>query len=111
MVQMPAVIKSELQQIVRRLVESLDPEKIVLFGSYAYGTPHRDSDFDLLIVQNAKEPPRERRFKVRKTIWSLPIKTSVEPFVFTPAELADRLKIGDQFVKEIVERGTTLYER
>jgi predicted nucleotidyltransferase len=111
MVRLSPSIESELQQVVRRLVDVLDPEKIVLFGSYAYGTPHRDSDFDLLIIQDAKEPPRERRFKVRKTIWPLPIKTSVEPFVFTQAELDTRLNMGDQFVKEIIEHGMTLYER
>jgi predicted nucleotidyltransferase len=107
----PLTPKQELKLIVRRIVEAYAPEKIILYGSYAYGTPHPDSDFDLLILKETTETPRERRFVVRKAIWTLPTTIPVEPLVVTQAELARRLEIGDQFFQEIVSQGKTLYDR
>jgi len=101
----------ELKLIVRRIVEAYAPDKIILYGSYAYGTPGSDSDFDLLILKETTEPPRERRFVVRKAIWSLPTMIPVEPLVVTESELAYRLQIGDQFFQEIVNRGKIIYDR
>lgn len=101
----------ELKLIVRRIVEAYAPDKIVLYGSHAYGTPGPDSDFDLLIIKETTEPPRERYHKVRDALWSLPKTISVEPVVVTEAELIRRLEIGDQFFENIVRRGRTLYDR
>jgi predicted nucleotidyltransferase len=103
--------KQELKLIVQRIVETYAPDKIILYGSYAYGTPRPGSDFDLLIIKETTDPPRERRFVVRKAIWPLPTTIPVEPLVVTEAELAGRLEMGDQFFQEIVSRGKTLYER
>jgi len=101
----------ELKQIVRRIVEAYAPDKIILYGSYAYGTPGPDSDIDLLIIKETAEPPRERWFTVCDALWSLPTASPVEPLVVTQAELAGRLQLGDQFFQEIVSRGKTLYDR
>jgi len=107
----PLTPKQELKLIVRRIVEAYAPEKIILYGSYAYGTPHPDSDFDLLIIKETTETPRDRRFVVRKAIWPLPTTIPVEPLVLTQSELARRLEIGDQFFQEIVSQGKIVYER
>ncbi|MBI4769975.1 MAG: nucleotidyltransferase domain-containing protein [Chloroflexi bacterium] len=103
--------QKELRLIIRRIVETYAPDKIILYGSYAYGTPRPDSDFDLLILKETAEAPRDRWFAVRKAIWSLPTTIPVEPLVVTEAELARRLEIGDQFFQEIVGRGKTVYDR
>jgi predicted nucleotidyltransferase len=101
----------ELEQVVQRIVETYAPDKIILFGSHAYGVPRPDSDLDLLILKETTDPPRERWFQVRKALWSLPIAIPVEPIVLTEAELAARLAMGDQFFEEIVARGVTLHDR
>jgi predicted nucleotidyltransferase len=51
----------ELQQIVQRIVEIYVPDKIILFGSYAYGQPGPDSDCDLLIIKDSTARPIDRR--------------------------------------------------
>jgi predicted nucleotidyltransferase len=101
----------QLRLIVRRIVDTYSPDRIVLYGSYAYGQPGPGSEFDLLILKETDEPPRARRFAVRKAVWSLPTTIPVEPLVLTRSELEGRLELGDQFIQEIVDRGKTLYGR
>lgn len=100
-----------LVQITRRIVEAYDPDKIILYGSHAYGQPRPDSDFDLLIIKETTETPRERWRRVRKAVGSLHLDTSVEPIVVTRDELSKRLRYGDQFYQTIVSEGKTLYDR
>jgi predicted nucleotidyltransferase len=100
-----------LRQIVERLAASYTPEKIILFGSRAYGSPDADSDFDLLIIKETSDVPRERRYQVRKILWLLPLKAAVEPIVLTQTELTRRLGLGDSFINKIVREGRILYER
>jgi len=103
--------EAELQQIVRRIVETYAPDKIILYGSYAYGTPGPDSDFDLLIIKDDKSRPIDRRVEVGLALLPVLRQTPVEPLVLTPSELAYRLQIGDQFYQEILTKGKVLYER
>lgn len=103
--------RQQLKLIVQRIVETYAPDKIILYGSYAYGTPSPDSDFDLLIIKETGEPFRDRYFAIRKAIWPLPITILAEPLVVTESELNQRLQIGDQFFQEIVSQGKTLYDR
>jgi predicted nucleotidyltransferase len=103
--------QAELQQIVHRIVEAYSPDKIILYGSYAYGTPGPDSDFDLLIIKDSKSRPIDRRVEVGLALLPVLKQTPVEPLVLTPAELAYRLQIGDQFYQEILTKGKVLYER
>jgi len=107
----PPAAQRELERIVQRIVETYAPDKIILFGSHAYGTPGPDSDFDLLILKETTDPPRDRRFQVRKILWTLQHTIPVEPLVLTKAELAKRLDMGDQFFQEIVARGTILHDQ
>jgi len=102
--------EQQLDQIVQRIVEACAPDKIILFGSHAYGEPGPESDFDLLILKDTPDSPRDRRFQVRKALWHLTTTIPVEPLVLTEAELARRLAMGDQFMQEIVTRGVTLYD-
>lgn len=104
-----ASLNDELRQIVNRIVDAYHPKRVILFGSYAYGSPHADSDLDLLILKETDETPRQRRFVVRKLLWQLPIDKAVEPLVLTPTELEQRLRRKDQFIQEIIARGRVLY--
>lgn len=104
-------IQNTLQQIVQRLVEAYRPQRIVLFGSLAYGEPDADSDIDLLIVKETDEPPLERRVRVRRLVSDPERRIPFSPLVLTPDELALRLALGDPFYREIVQRGKVLYDR
>ncbi len=95
--------------MVRRVVDAYRPEKIILFGSYAYGVPHKDSDIDLLIIKKTSRPFIDRLAQVRKILTDPKRSVPLEPIVLTPEELNARLSIGDQFIEEIVTRGKVLY--
>jgi len=96
--------------IVKRVVDNYHPEKIVLYGSYAYGNPTQESDIDLFIVKDENKKRIDRSCEVRKILRDIK-GISIQPVVFTNAELQERLKLEDDFILEIVNKGKVLYER
>jgi len=98
-----------LRPAIQKIVDELKPEKIVLFGSYAYGKPNPHSDVDLLVVMKTKASLKERSWKVSRLL--LPRPFPVDILVKTPKEIKTSLKSGDFFLKEILTRGKVLYER
>ena len=98
-----------IKKIVQRLVTGYPPEKIILFGSYAYGQPDADSDIDLLIIKATEERFFDRLHTVRRVTAGTHPHIPIEPIVLTPAEVQERLKAGDQFLSEILQRGEVLY--
>lgn len=104
-----ARIEQILNEIVRRLVAEYQPEKIILFGSYAYGEPHEESDLDMLIIKETLERRRDRRNAVRRMISDAGTHIPLGVFVLTPNEVAQRVRIGDQFLIEILENGEVLH--
>lgn len=104
-----SAIKTKLAKIVDRIKAEYRPEKIIFFGSYAYGKPKRNSDIDLFIVKETEKRRIDRFCEVRKIIRDIK-GVSVQPVVFTRDEIKKRIKIGDDFVKEILANGQTLYE-
>jgi predicted nucleotidyltransferase len=104
-------IQRTIEQIAQRLIESYQPQRIILFGSMAYGEPRDDSDIDLLVVKETAESPLERRLRVRRLVADPRRRIPFSPLVLTPDELARRLAAGDAFYQEIVRRGKVLYAR
>jgi predicted nucleotidyltransferase len=105
----PPVSKT-LPQAVRKIAETLEPEKIILFGSYAYGTPSPDSDVDLLIIMKTKAPQKDRYLAVARLL--RPRQFPVDIIVKTPAEVNKALQNrGNFFIREILKKGKVLYER
>ncbi|MCX6377242.1 MAG: nucleotidyltransferase domain-containing protein [Armatimonadetes bacterium] len=98
-----------IRRIVRRIAEEYAPERVILFGSYASGSPGPDSDIDLLIIKDTPERFIDRWTTVRKIVSDPKRKVPVDTIVLTPEELSQRLRIGDQFIAEIVEKGKVLY--
>ena len=82
-------------------------EKIILFGSHAYGQPHADSDVDILVVMPARNEIDQAVRIDRVTDPMFPL----DLIVRTPKTLAWRLKEGDSFLQEIVAKGKVLYEK
>lgn len=101
--------RAEIDKIVRRVVDVYQPEKIILFGSYAYGKPRADSDLDLLIIKKTSERFINRLTNVRKIVSDPNRSIPFEPIVLTPDEIEERLAIGDQFIDEILKKGEVLY--
>jgi uncharacterized protein len=101
------VTEEILAEIVRRIVAASDPEKIILFGSYAYGMPSPDSDVDLLVIQKTNLPRVERTVVISELI--LPRPFPVDILVKTPTEIQEALRNNDPFIKEILSRGRVLY--
>jgi len=101
--------KKLIRNISKKIVENFNPEKIILFGSAAKGTPSKDSDVDLLVVMDSKQRPAKRSIEVSKIC--RPKFVSMDILVRTPKEIKKRLEIGDYFIKEILEKGKVLYVR
>ncbi|HXK28167.1 MAG TPA: nucleotidyltransferase domain-containing protein [Candidatus Binatia bacterium] len=106
---LPRTREAEISKIVRQVVDAYRPEKIILFGSYAYGKPNADSDLDLLIIKETSERFIDRWTNVRMIVSDPKRTIPIEPLVLTPQEVEERLAMGDQFIEEIITKGEVLY--
>lgn len=103
-------VEKTLPLAIKRLVSELKPEKIILFGSYAYGKPTPDSDVDLLIVMKTRAKTIDRYVVVSNVLY--PRDFPVDIIVKTPKEIRDEeKKKGNFFLREIMTKGKVLYER
>ena len=97
-----------LETIVQKLVDGLNPEKIFLFGSHAYGSPTESSDIDLLvIVPSSTEPRHLRARQAYACLWG--ITAPVEIFVATAQEVEEAMGSSTSFLKQIIQSGRLLY--
>lgn len=103
-------IEKTMSEITEKLKRQYKPLKIILFGSYAYGKSSKDSDIDLLILKNTTKRRVDRFVEVKKIIYNPELKVPVLPLIYTPEELEERLKLGDDFIKEILSKGIVIYE-
>ena len=99
-----------LKEIVKRILKIVDPVKIVLFGSYAYGRPTKDSDLDILIVvDELTSTRRELRIKIRKALREFLLPKDI--VVVTTQDIEDWKNVPEAFVTSIIRKGRVLYER
>jgi predicted nucleotidyltransferase len=98
--------RAAIRRYVARIVERFHPEKVILFGSHAYGRPTPDSDVDLLVVMPAKKEVNQ----ALKIKLALPAPFPTDLIVRTPETLAKRLAWNDWFLRDIVEKGTVLHD-
>jgi uncharacterized protein len=96
-----------IRSLARQIAEKFKPEKIILFGSQAYGTPHADSDVDILVIMPARNQ-LDQAFKIRLAFdppfaWDL--------IVRTPKNIERWLADGESFSTEIMRKGKVLYEK
>ncbi|MDD5139132.1 MAG: nucleotidyltransferase domain-containing protein [Verrucomicrobiales bacterium] len=102
------VERAKIKTFCNAVAKQFRPQKIVLFGSYAYGKPTEDSDVDLLVVMN-----RTRRRGGRMSLQirhAVPRDFPMDLLVRTPADVKKRLRWGDFFIREIMEKGKVMYE-
>ena len=98
----------EIKKITDQIVEKYKPEKIILFGSYAWGKPNKDSDVDLFIVKKSRKRRIDRGRELRKILFGHNF-PAMDLLIYTPAEIEKRLSIEDFFIKEILSKGKVFY--
>jgi uncharacterized protein len=97
-----------IRRFARQIAERFRPEKIVLFGSYAYGTPHEESDVDLMVIMRTRNAI-DQAIRIDCAFeWPF----CLDLLVRTPYQIKQRLKEGDRdwFLWEVMEKGKVLYE-
>ncbi len=101
-------IYERLRKISKRLKKEYHAEKVILYGSYARGEETKDSDVDILVIAPTDERFFQRMATVLGLVRDLYNGLALSPIVLRPEEVAERLKIGDQFVQDILEKGVEL---
>ncbi|MCL4512344.1 MAG: nucleotidyltransferase domain-containing protein [Bacteroidetes bacterium] len=99
---------NEIKDYSRRIAEAFNPERIILFGSFAKNRAKEDSDVDLLVIMNYNGRGVEQSFHIRRVVSP---RFPLDMIVRKPEEVSDRLKKGDYFLREIMDEGIVLYER
>jgi len=100
-------VKKEIEKIIASL-KAYKPEKIILFGSVAYGRLTKDSDLDLLIIKKTRKNPWERTLEADAY---LDHDIAIDILVYTPQEIKKRLKMDDFFIREIMQKGKLIYAK
>jgi len=96
-----------IDEIVRRITEKISPLKVILFGSYAYGSPTKDSDIDLLVIKESSLPRHHRAKEVRRILRGM--KVAVDIIVYTPEEIKKWEGIDTAFITGVLKKGKILY--
>ena len=99
--------RKKIQIFRDQIFKGFHPEKIILFGSYAYGGPGSDSDVDMLVIMHFDAKGAHQAAKIMTKVRP---NFPVDMLVRTPEQITDRVEKGDFFIKEILEHGEVLYE-
>jgi predicted nucleotidyltransferase len=97
----------EIKHLCDQIAREFHPEKIILFGSHAYGRPQWDSDVDLLVIMPFNGRHTKKAIEILNRVNPA---TALDLLVRTPQEVEKRLAMGDFFMREIIERGKVMYE-
>ena len=102
------VAMEQIEELSRRIAREFDPERIVLFGSYAQGTPTEDSDVDLLVILPFEGKSMRKALEIlNKTNPAFPI----DLLARRPEDTARRYTQGDPLIREALDGGRVLHER
>ena len=102
-------IKSTITATVDTIVQSVDPDKIILFGSQAWGSPSPDSDIDFFVVKDTTISTRALARTIDRALWGRTI--PVDILVSTPQNVLRRLQQKDSFITDVMGKGKVLYDR
>ena len=105
----PTHISKEIKEISEKISKEFKPEKIIIFGSHAWGNPGIDSDVDLLVIKETERSTREVAREIDASLWGRTIPLDI--IVYKPDSIKKGLKIGDFFIRNIIEKGIVVYER
>jgi len=97
-----------IEDAVLQIIQKFQPQRIMLFGSYAYGRPRPESDVDLLVVMDTPLKETEQAVRICQAI---EYHFGLDLIVRTPATIDRRLALGDPFLDEVISKGKVLHER
>lgn len=101
------VSKQRIKSYCDAIAAAFKPQKIILFGSYAYGRPNNDSDVDVMVVMPQRRYRKDLDYRIRtKVPAGFPVDVLVEP----DEKLARRVADRECFILEVLERGEVMYE-
>jgi predicted nucleotidyltransferase len=104
--QSPDIPMAAIRRYARQIAERFQPDKIILFGSYAYGQPHAESDVDLLVVMPTNDVVNQA---VRiSSAFDRPF--VVDLIVLTPRQVERALEQQNWFLRDVISKGKVLYE-
>ena len=98
-----------IDEIVKKIVDNNNPQKIILFGSYATDSFDIDSDVDLLIIKEMDEPRHKRGRKIRKHLRGMGV--PIDIIVLTPDEVEEYKEVTNSLVNNALQEGVVLYEQ
>ncbi|RKY89961.1 nucleotidyltransferase domain-containing protein [candidate division KSB1 bacterium] len=98
-----------IEKMVKKIVKYYKPEKIILFGSYAYGASDSDSDVDLLIIKDVDLPRYQRGKYIRKFLTEFRFPKDI--IIYTPEEVKKWEDCPLAFITYIMKKGIILYEK
>jgi predicted nucleotidyltransferase len=96
-----------IRRYVRQIAKCFEPDRIILFGSYAKGTQHEDSDVDILVVM----PARNEIDQSIQILRAFDLCFSTDLIVRTPKHLERGLAEEDWFLRDVIATGKVLYEK
>lgn len=101
--------KTAIQQMAHRIAKRFNPDKIVLFGSYARGTAGIDSDVDLLVIMPVNGSKRQMQVDIRCAVHDIPVSKDI--IVATPQEISSQQKVIGTLIRPAMKEGKILYAR
>lgn len=101
------IVNQDIEKVVSLIVANINPDKIILFGSYAYGEPNEDSDLDLLIIKDMQEEKHKRGREIRKYLRGS--KIPIDLLVYTNKEIDELKDDKTTLISQILEKGKVLH--
>jgi len=98
-----------LAEVVARIRDAVQPERVILFGSRARDEAHGESDYDFLVITESDQPRYRRSGPLYTMLADLPVE--VEVVVYTPEEVQEWSAVPEAFVSTALREGLVLYER
>jgi predicted nucleotidyltransferase len=98
---------AQIEALSQQIAQQFSPDRIILFGSYAYGEPTEDSDVDLLVVLPFEGYPARKASEIRCRVKP---EFAIDLLVRTPEQLCRQLEQHDFFMQDVISKGTVLYD-
>lgn len=102
------IFEQQIKCLTQAIKKEYKPQKIILYGSAAKNKATKDSDIDIFIIKRTNKKLLDR---IKDVFDIVDCQIPIEPIIYTPSEVKQRLKIGDFFIKDIFKEGKVLYEK
>jgi len=102
------ITQEQIEHVAKIIIDNYHPEKIILFGSYAKGTPTQGSDLDIAVIKDSSLPQHQRPREIRKYLRGICIPMDI--FVYTKAEIEEWKDVKQAFITQILQTGKVVYE-